>query len=639
MSDSSPRLGLPDLPDTPELYADTVADAFARLDAFTDLCLKGQFVNTPPSSPADGDAYLIGGAPTGAWSGYAYKIATCRDGGWTLLTPFDGLRAWVTTANSFIVYQGGTWTDWNALISAAEASIASAATCDLGAGGALFLQITGTTTITSLGTSANTLRYLRFAGALTLTHNATSLVLPGGVSITTAAGDTAIFTSDGSGNWRCRAYSRASGLPVSLANPTMSGTVAGNLAFSGTHTLSAALTYGGVTLANSVTGTGSMALSTSPSLTTPSLGVAGGTTLALSGGIALAGASLPAVAGGIAQVGTVSTASGAVTKNNFYLAPTPSGTVTATYNCVGASIQYNSSSDSTGGVTAVSGTAELFSSGAASQAQGVFGIAKCSGNGGSYATAHSLYGGRFQAQVAGTSSFDHTCGVKIEAPLLNGVTGMACGLYVQDMAANIGTGSATTSMAIQIEGSGAANKISWGNGSSGINAYIHSPSANALTAMVSAGLTVYNNAASGSALICRVDNSAANLASFSYSGTTVGAITTNGSATTYATTSDARLKNVCPQQADHRDAIRALWVGDFTWKESGAPGFGVLAQQAYEIMPNHQGVTKPDAEEEAWCASAEPFAHLALWGVKDLYALIESLAARVAALEAAHAAG
>jgi hypothetical protein len=130
--------------------------------------------------------------------------------------------------------------------------------------------------------------------------------------------------------------------------------------------------------------------------------------------------------------------------------------------------------------------------------------------------------------------------------------------------------------------------------------------------------------------------------SFYYSSgspTKIGSVTTTGSATAYNTSSDARLKTVLPEQANYRDAIRALWVGDFTWKDSGAPGFGVLAQQAWEAMPNHQGVTRPAEEEGTWQASAEPFAHLALWGVKDLYALIETLAARVAALEAAHDAG
>lgn len=97
---------------------------------------------------------------------------------------------------------------------AAEASVASATSCDIGAVNALKVAITGTTTITSFGARANAVRLIRFAGALSLTHNATSLVLPGGADVTTAAGDTALATSDASGNWRLRHYQRASGKPL-----------------------------------------------------------------------------------------------------------------------------------------------------------------------------------------------------------------------------------------------------------------------------------------------------------------------------------------------------------------------------------------------------------------------------------------
>jgi len=54
---------------------------------------------------------------------------------------------------------------------------------------------------------------------------------------------------------------------VLSASPTLSGTVAGTLTFSGALTLSSALTYGGVTLSNAVTGTGNMVLSAGPTLT------------------------------------------------------------------------------------------------------------------------------------------------------------------------------------------------------------------------------------------------------------------------------------------------------------------------------------------------------------------------------------
>lgn len=94
-----------------------------------------------------------------------------------------------------------------------EISVASATTCDIGAVRGSCIEISGTTTITGLGTSKNRRRYVRFSGALLLTYNATSLILPGAANITTAAGDTAVFQSDSSGNWRCISYRAAATSP------------------------------------------------------------------------------------------------------------------------------------------------------------------------------------------------------------------------------------------------------------------------------------------------------------------------------------------------------------------------------------------------------------------------------------------
>jgi hypothetical protein len=106
-------------------------------------------------------------------------------------------------------------------------TLPSASTVDIGAAPSLYITISGTTTITSFGTVANQWRLLRFSGALTLTHNATSLILPGGTNILTAAGDTALLVSDGSGNWRCLQYQHAALGPRKLATVqifTASGT-------------------------------------------------------------------------------------------------------------------------------------------------------------------------------------------------------------------------------------------------------------------------------------------------------------------------------------------------------------------------------------------------------------------------------
>lgn len=85
-------------------------------------------------------------------------------------------------------------------------ALARAATTDLGAAASFFLSLTGTTTITSLGTAAaGTLRLVQFAGIGTLTNNA-NIILPTAANITTAANDFALFRSEGAGVWRCVWY-------------------------------------------------------------------------------------------------------------------------------------------------------------------------------------------------------------------------------------------------------------------------------------------------------------------------------------------------------------------------------------------------------------------------------------------------
>ena len=89
-------------------------------------------------------------------------------------------------------------------------TIASAATVAIGGATTDNVTISGTTTITAFDTvAAGIRRFVTFSGALTLTYNATSLILPNATNITTAAGDTAVMVSLGSGNWSCVAYQHA----------------------------------------------------------------------------------------------------------------------------------------------------------------------------------------------------------------------------------------------------------------------------------------------------------------------------------------------------------------------------------------------------------------------------------------------
>lgn len=105
---------------------------------------------------------------------------------------------------------GSAWKDYpdytlDAMDWAAGADVASAATADVFGGTGNFIEITGTTGITALANGNATEgspRLVRFAGALTLTYDATALELPNAENWTTAAGDYALVIGKGGSNVR-----------------------------------------------------------------------------------------------------------------------------------------------------------------------------------------------------------------------------------------------------------------------------------------------------------------------------------------------------------------------------------------------------------------------------------------------------
>jgi len=96
--------------------------------------------------------------------------------------------------------------------------LASAATANIFSQVTRKVNITGTTTITALDATpfaqAGKIVTGKFAGILTLTNNATSLIIPGGANITTAAGDTFVAEALGSGNVRIVNYVKADGTAI-----------------------------------------------------------------------------------------------------------------------------------------------------------------------------------------------------------------------------------------------------------------------------------------------------------------------------------------------------------------------------------------------------------------------------------------
>lgn len=98
-----------------------------------------------------------------------------------------------------------------ALFGTQGADIPSASTLNLDAATGYDVDVTGTTGITAITLGQGHVRIVRFTGILTITNGA-SLVLPGGVNITTAAGDYATFIGYAAGAVRCASYTPASGV-------------------------------------------------------------------------------------------------------------------------------------------------------------------------------------------------------------------------------------------------------------------------------------------------------------------------------------------------------------------------------------------------------------------------------------------
>ncbi len=103
--DRTPRLELPLLFAGQSQRETFVNETFARLDALVHCAVEGQAA-TPPAVPADGQCWLVGSGPTGAWSGQAGTIACYQQGQWLFQKPRDGLRLLNKTTSQQMLFLG-----------------------------------------------------------------------------------------------------------------------------------------------------------------------------------------------------------------------------------------------------------------------------------------------------------------------------------------------------------------------------------------------------------------------------------------------------------------------------------------------------------------------------------------------------
>jgi hypothetical protein len=152
------------------------------------------------------------------------------------------------------------------------------------------------------------------------------------------------------------------------------------------------------------------------------------------------------------------------------------------------------------------------------------------------------------------------------------------------------------------------------------------------TSVSQSGLVVQNSATSGTRDLVAFQAG-------SGFGTGVGKITTDGTNTTYATSSDYRLKEAIQPMAGALERIAALKPCVYKWKSDGSDGEGFIAHELAEVCPhavvgeknavNEDGSIKPQGIDTSFLVATLTAA------IQEQQALITQLTARITALETA----
>lgn len=120
---TTPRLGAPELTEGQATPETTVNEQIRFVEQGASyFIVKDKDLATPPGAPADGDAYIVAAAPTGAWTGWVGRLAIRVNTAWEDIAPIEGTRAYVQDENAVYEYDGAAWASSSTGASEASAS-------------------------------------------------------------------------------------------------------------------------------------------------------------------------------------------------------------------------------------------------------------------------------------------------------------------------------------------------------------------------------------------------------------------------------------------------------------------------------------------------------------------------------------
>ncbi len=87
-----------------------VNEGFLKIDSLINNGAKSLSLATPPSSPEEGDLYIIASSATDDWSGEEAKLTYYHPSkGWVILEPNEGMTLWVNDEDKLYTFDGSNW--------------------------------------------------------------------------------------------------------------------------------------------------------------------------------------------------------------------------------------------------------------------------------------------------------------------------------------------------------------------------------------------------------------------------------------------------------------------------------------------------------------------------------------------------
>lgn len=146
--------------------ADTVLPSALKYGRFG-LTVVNQTTDAPPGSPSDGDAYVIGPTPSGAWTGHTRKITIYQSSAWVFYTPYEGATVYDADTQVQIKYDGTQWVPQSSGYANVESVFTAASVTTASLASSSYSHTTAPTTASSNDDDPVALNYTaRKAGAV-----------------------------------------------------------------------------------------------------------------------------------------------------------------------------------------------------------------------------------------------------------------------------------------------------------------------------------------------------------------------------------------------------------------------------------------------------------------------------------------